>query len=92
VRNGKLDMLERQRTRSRALARVIELTGQALGGKRPERMGIIHVNVPDEARQFSAQVRAALPCPENILIAELTPGLSVHSGAGMIGLVVVTAV
>ncbi len=91
VRNGKLDMLERQRARSRSLARVIELTGQVLGGKQPERMGIIHVNIPDEARQFEAQVRAALPCPETILTAELSAGLSVHSGAGLLGLVVVTA-
>jgi fatty acid-binding protein DegV len=84
-------MLERQRARSRALARVIELTGQVLAGRMPERMGIIHVNVPDEARQFEAQVRAALPCPETILTAELSAGLSVHSGAGLLGLVVVTA-
>ena len=89
IRDGKLDLLERVRTRKKAWVRVIELTGQALGDRPVERMGIIHVAVPDEAREFEAQLRASLNCPDEILIAGLSPGLSVHSGAGMVGVVAV---
>ena len=89
IQDGKLDLLERVRTRKKAWARVIELTGQALGDRPVERMGIVHVAVPDEAREFEAELRASLNCPDEILIAGLSPGLSVHSGAGMLGVAAV---
>ena len=85
LRNGKLDLLERVRTRSKALARVVELTGETLAGRPIERMALLHVNVPGEARAFESQLRAALPCPETITTVPLGAGLSVHTGAGLLG-------
>jgi DegV family protein with EDD domain len=91
IQEGKLDLLERIRTQKKSWARVIELTAQALGDQPAERMAIIHSNVPDEARRFEEQLRASLPCPDEIIVAELTAGLSVHSGAGMVGVIFVRA-
>ena len=90
MRDGKLDLLEKVRTRSKSLARVVELTGEAMAGRTIRQMAVLHVAVPDEAAAFEAQLRAALPCPETILHAGLTAGLSVHTGAGMLGVVVVS--
>lgn len=89
VRDGKLDMLEKVRTQQKAWHRAIELTVESLGGHPIERMGIIHVNALEKAREFEARLREHLPCPDDVITAEFTPGLSIHSGSGIVGVVVV---
>jgi DegV family protein with EDD domain len=90
LRNQKLEMLERIRTKNKAWARVIELSLEASGGRGLEHLVILHVNAPEIASQFEKQVRAALPCPTEILHIEVTPGLSIHTGSGVIGIFLVT--
>jgi DegV family protein with EDD domain len=85
MRDGKLDLLERVRTRAKAWGRVIELAVESAGGKPVERLGIFHVNALAEARAFEEKLRASLPMLPSAVYAELTPGLSVHSGEGLVG-------
>ena len=91
LRDGELQMLERVRTRKKAWSRVIELTRQTLGDTRAERMAVVHVDALDDARALEGVLRAELECPERIITAELTPGLSVHTGAGVVGVATVAA-
>jgi len=85
VRDGKLDLLEKSHTRKRAWARLIELAAEQLAGRCPERLAVLHVAALDDAEAFAQELRASLRCPEETLTCELLPGLSVHTGAGMVG-------
>ncbi len=85
IREGKLDMLERVRTRRKAWDRAVELAVEAAGGRPAERVSIVHSNAPESARQFEALLTQRLECPTPPILAELTAGLAVHSGPGMVG-------
>jgi DegV family protein with EDD domain len=85
LRGGKLDLLEKVRTRSKALARVVELTKGTLGERPVERLAIVHLNAAEEAARFAADVKEALAYPGEVITADLTAGLAVHTGAGMLG-------
>ena len=91
IQNGKLELLERVRTQSKAWKRVIELVNESAGGKEIERLSIIHVRAKEDAEKFQEQLCASVGCPDEILLTELTPGLSVHSGAGLVGTAYIVA-
>jgi fatty acid-binding protein DegV len=89
IRDGKLDLLERVRTQKKAWERVIDLSARRVGTQQIEKMCILHVNAPEMAREFMQEIQSRMHCPSEILLVEVTPGLSVHSGAGMVGTVFV---
>jgi DegV family protein with EDD domain len=89
VREGKIDLLEKVRSQRRSWARTIELTGEALAGKPIERMAVFHVAVPEDAQRFQEQAVSALGYSGEVITGALTPGLSVHTGAGLVGVAVV---
>jgi DegV family protein with EDD domain len=91
IQDGKLDLLERVRTQKKSWERVVELCVEAVGGRPIERMAMIHVTAPEDARQLEAMLRAQLDCPKEMLIGDMNPGLSIHAGAGLVGVVFVVS-
>lgn len=85
MRDGILQMIERVRTRSAAMDRLVNLLVKASEGKTIERIGIYHINNLDEARILEARLREKLQLPPEVTYVAFTPGLSVHAGPGMIG-------
>ncbi len=86
VQNGKLDLIEKVRTRRKAWARVIDLVKQDVGSSRIERMCFLHVTAEKEAQEFKQLLQASIKCPAETPFIPLTPGLSVHTGAGLVGI------
>jgi DegV family protein with EDD domain len=90
VKNGKLDLLEKIRTRKKAVERILSLTDHAVQGKQIKRAAVIHVNDTAGAAEMEKLLRSTFACPQEIIIAEFTPGLSVHAGSGVVGVVIQT--
>ena len=90
IKDGKLDLLEKTRTRKKAWNKILELTASGLGSGEIENVFIFHVAAKSEAKEFEKLLRKIIPCPEVIPLTEFTPGLSVHTGAGMVGVAFTT--
>jgi DegV family protein with EDD domain len=88
VNEGKLVLLERVRTRNKAVERLLELVRSSLNGKPIERVAILHINDLKRAGELQEQLCTEFDCPNSILTAEFTPGLSVHAGSGVVGVAV----
>jgi DegV family protein with EDD domain len=81
---GKIDALERVRTKHKALQRLIALAEEQANGH-PVHVGIVHANVPQAAQAFRDEVAQRLDCKE-IFIVECSPVIGVHVGPGTIGI------
>jgi len=91
VRDGKLQLLEKIRTQRLAWERMITLCEQDAGGRPIERAALMHVAAEEDCARFAELFRQRMNLPSELLTVELTPGLSVHTGAGMVGVVIITA-
>ena len=81
---GKIEALQRVRTRPKALARFREIIDQAVHGKSQVHMGVVHVGLPDEAGALAAEFRqkyGVADCP----VIEMPPAVAAHAGPGAIG-------
>ncbi len=85
IRDGRLDALERVRTRGKALTRLIELVEEAVDGRKPLRLACMHANAEAEARAVLTQAASRLNPIETIL-GDVSPVIGTHAGPGTIGL------
>ncbi|HWQ46330.1 MAG TPA: DegV family protein [Longilinea sp.] len=87
--DGKLSMLEKIRTKKGAMDRLVELVVKASEGRTIQLAAVIHaVNEPDAAA-LEAALREKLALPKEVPHFEFTPGLSVHTGSGLIGVTLI---
>lgn len=83
-REGKIDALERVRTRRKSLMRLAELAEEKAGSK-PVHVGVLHANAPEVAAEFQSLLAERLKC-DHIYTFELSPVIGAHVGPGTIGL------
>lgn len=84
---GRIVALEKVRTSSKAIGRLVQLTVDAAGSG-PVRLAVHHVAAEARAGAIAAQLRTALPGLDELTVSELGPVLGAHLGPGALGTVI----
>jgi DegV family protein with EDD domain len=85
---GQVVALEKVRTPSKALARLVQLTADA-AGPGPVDLAVHHLDAPDRAELVAGQLRTAVAGVGELRVAELGAVVGAHLGPGVIGTVIV---
>jgi DegV family protein with EDD domain len=83
VAGGEVRFLGVVRTRSRGIAKVVELAVEESRGG-PVHVAVVHAGVPEDAQALAETLSRELDCVE-MLVSAFTPVLGGHTGPGFIG-------
>ena len=86
IKDGRIEPLERARTKKRAIMRVLDLMAERLEDTEGVHAAVMHCNVPEEAQVLGEQVKARFH-PAELLVTEAGPIIGTHGGPGTIGIV-----
>ena len=82
---GRVEAVERVRTRNKSLHRVVEMIVERTAGKQPVRLAALHANAADEAKLMLEQACQQLNPVESYL-TQVSPVVGTHAGPGTVGL------
>lgn len=85
VTGGRVEAVERIRTRKKSLERLLEIIEERTAGKQPVRLATLHANARAEACDLIARANGHLNAVETI-ISEVSPVVGTHAGPGTVGL------
>lgn len=85
IEDGRVQPVERVRTRGKALDRVVELVVEKCAGKSPVRMATLHADSEADARVMLDKITPQVNPVESVFAA-VSPAVGVHAGPGTVGL------
>lgn len=86
VQDGKLDVVNRQRTLKKATELMLSMHAEVVTQSHVKRQAFIHSDHLEGAEALAKRVASDFTSEEPIFFAEFTPGLSVHTGPGVVGI------
>lgn len=86
LNDGRVDALERIRTKRKAIERMLELAAEYFNGQ-PVHMSVIHAAVPEEAEALKSTVQERFNCID-LHITDLSPAIATHAGPGTLGIAI----
>jgi len=84
VTDGAVEAKERIRTKSKALARLVDLVVEESAGRSRVYLGVLHAGALEEARELEAKLRERVT-PTECMIFEIGPVIATHTGPGAVG-------
>jgi DegV family protein with EDD domain len=85
VVEGRVEPIERVRTRKKSIARLVELVEERMDGRKPVRLACIHANAVEDAKALLDEACRHFN-PEESIFAEVSPVIGTHAGPGTVGL------
>jgi DegV family protein with EDD domain len=85
LREGRIESVEKVRTKKKAIERMIDLVAQHVEGRTPVRLATLHANAETEARAALNDASLRLQPIESVF-ASVSPVIGTHAGPGTIGL------
>jgi DegV family protein with EDD domain len=85
LRDGRVEPIERVRTKRKAVDRVMDIIVERATGKSPIRLATLHANAPEEAAALLEKCKQRLGAVEAIM-CEVSPTVATHAGPGTVGL------
>lgn len=85
IQDGRVEPVERIRTKSKAHNRVLELVIEKTKGKAPVRLATLHANAAEEAKELLTRAEQELNPVESVF-TEVSPTVGTHAGPGTVGL------
>jgi DegV family protein with EDD domain len=87
VQDGRVVPLEKVRTSTRALHRLVQRAVEA-AGQGPVSIAVHHLAAPEKAARLAAEIRDRLPQLRELHVSELGAAIGAHVGPGAVGIVV----
>lgn len=87
VADGRIVLLEKVRTATRARARLVELVAEAAGPE-PVDIAVHHLGAADRAAELVDRLRDRLPALGECVVSEVGAAIGAHCGPGTLGAVV----
>ena len=84
IRDGQVEPFEQQRTKKRALGRLVEVVTEQCRGGEQAHLCVLQVEAHKEAESLVAELCSKVPV-SHIPIYELPPAIVVHAGPGALG-------
>lgn len=85
VEGGRVEPVERVRTRGKALDRVVEIVAEKCAGKSPIRIATLHADSPTDAKYMLDKITPILQPVESVFAA-VSPAVGANAGPGTVGL------